>query len=73
MPKRCTFLRLQVYERVVKSVISVCKKAQKCSQVHFIAVKKLRQSSFFMIYSYFKDSAFTAVKRVNAKFLTRLM
>ena len=71
MPKRCTFLRLQVYERVVKSVISVCKKAQKGSQVHFIAVKKLRQSSFFMIYSYFKDSAFTAVKRVNAKFLTR--
>ena len=39
--------------------------------MHFIAVKKLRQSSFFVIYSYFKDSAFTAVKRVNAKFLTR--
>ena len=34
-------------------------------------MKKLRQSSFFVIYSYFKDSAFTAVKRVNAKFLTR--
>ena len=39
--------------------------------MYFIAVKKLRQSSFFVIYSYFKNSAFTAVKRVNAKFLTR--
>ena len=33
-------------------------------------MKKLRQSAFFVIYSYFKESAFTAVKRVNAKFLT---
>ena len=38
--------------------------------MHLIAVEKLRQSSFFGIYSYFKDSAFTVVKRVNAKFLT---
>ena len=39
--------------------------------MHFIAVKKLRQSPVFVIYSYFKNSAFTAVKRLNTKFLTR--
>ena len=31
--------------------------------MHFIGVKKLRKSSGFVIYSYLKDSAFTAVKR----------
>ena len=29
LPKKGSFFRLQVYERVGKSVISVCKKAQK--------------------------------------------
>ena len=46
------------------------KRLKRANRSIFIAVKKLRQSSFFVIYSYFKDSAFTAVKRVNAKFLT---
>ena len=34
--------------------------------MHFLAVKKSRKSSGFVMYSYFKDSTFTAVK--NAKF-----
>ena len=41
---------------VGKSVISVCKKAKKGEQVHFMAEKKLRKRSGFKIYSYFKDS-----------------
>ena len=35
--------------------------------MHFMAVKKSRKCSGFVIYSYFKDIAFTAVKR-DAKF-----
>ena len=62
--ERGTFLRLQVYERVGKSVISVGK------QMHFMVVKKTSKLSGFVIYSYFKDCEFTAVKR-DAKVLTR--
>ena len=78
-PERGTFFRLQVYERegillvevcesVGSSVISVRKKAQKGSQIYFKAVKKSRKRSGFVIYSYFKFSAFTLVKR-DAKIL----
>ena len=42
-------------------------KSPKGQQMHFMAVKKKRKGSGFVIYSYFKDSAFTAVKR-RAKF-----
>ena len=62
--ERGTFLRLQVYERVGKSVISVGK------QMHFMVVKKTSKLSGFVIYSYFKDCEFTTVKR-DAKVLTR--
>ena len=44
-------------------VISVGKKAQKGLQMHFLAVKKSRKHSCFEIYSYLKDSTFTAVKQ----------
>ena len=69
-PERGTFFRLQVYiyiyeraglllaeahERVEKPVISVCKKAQKVLQEHF-------KRSGLVIYSYFENGAFTAVK-----------
>ena len=37
-----------------------------------MALKKTRKRFGFVIYSYFKDSAFTAVKR-DAKFLSRYM
>ena len=45
-------------------------KTQKELQMHFISRKKLRKSPGFVIYSYLKDSALTAVKR-DEKFLTR--
>ena len=48
-PKRGTFFRLQVYERVGKSVISVCKKAQKGLQMHFMAVKRSKKK-FWVCY-----------------------
>ena len=38
--------------------------------MHFMAVKKSRERSGFFIYSFFKESAFTAVKR-DAKFYAR--
>ena len=77
-PERGTLIRLQVYkragnslvevyEREGKSVISVCKKSQGPTDGLLMAVKKLRKGSGFVIYSYLKDSAFTAVKR-RAKF-----
>ena len=43
-----------------KSVISVCKKAQKEEQMHFMAMKNSRKRSCFVVYSYFKDGAFPA-------------
>jgi len=48
----------------------ICEKAQKGKQMHFMAVKKSRKRSGFVIYSYFKDSASTAVER-DAKFWIR--
>ena len=49
---------------------SVTQKSHK--QMHFMAVKKSRKRSGFVIYSYLKDSAFTAVKR-DAKFQSRFV
>ena len=48
----------------------VGKSTQKGYQMHFMAVKKSRRRSGFVIYSYLKDSAFAAVER-GANFLTR--
>ena len=39
------------------------KRPKRAKQMHFLAVKKSRKYSCFVIYSYLKDSAFTAVKR----------
>ena len=52
-----------------KSVISFCKNDLKGLQKDFMAVKKLREHSGFVIYSHLKDSEFKAVKR-DAKFYT---
>ena len=41
---------IEVYEMVGKSVFSVGKKAQKSYQMHFVAVKKSRKLSGFVIY-----------------------
>ena len=67
LPERGTFFRLQVYERVGKCEILVGKMAQKGLQIHCMGVKKSRKHSGFVIYSYFKNSVFTAVRR-DAKF-----
>ena len=57
-------LKRGTFARAGKSVISVFKREQNGSQTNFVAVEKSRKrSGFFLIYSYLKDSAFTAVKR----------
>ena len=50
-------------KRLGKSVILVDKNYQQGWQMDFMAVKKARRRSIFVIDSYLKDSAFTAVKR----------
>ena len=57
----------EIYERVGRSVISVCKKAQKGQQMTFTAVKESRKRYGLVIYSHLKDSVITAVER-KAKF-----
>ena len=64
---RVGILLVEVCESVRLSVISVRKKAQKGLQSNSKAVKKSRKRSGFVIYSYFKFSAFTLVER-DAKF-----
>ena len=62
--KRVVISLAELHERIEKSVILVGRMTQKgYKQMHFMAVKKSRKRSGFVIYSYFKDSAFTAVKR----------
>jgi len=55
---------VEIYERVERFDILVIKKGQ---QIHLMGVKESRKHSGFVFYSYFKNSAFTAVKR-DAKF-----
>ena len=40
-------LPFEVYERVGKSVFSVCKRAQKSLKVQFLAEKKVKKTSWF--------------------------
>ena len=54
---------VEVYERVGKSVISVCKKSQKGLTREIYGCDKVEKWSGFVIYLYVKDSVFTAVKR----------
>ena len=53
--ERAGLLLAEAHERVEKPVISVWKKAQKVLQEHF-------KRSGLVIYSYFENGAFTAVK-----------
>ena len=55
------FTSWYIYERIEKYVISVGIRTQKGWQVHFMPVKKWRKCSGFVVYSYFKNSAFTAL------------
>ena len=68
MYERVGISLVEVYERVGKTVISVGKKAQKRAYRCITCLwKELSKRFGFVIYSYFTDSACTAVKR-NAKF-----
>ena len=58
--KRVGISQAEVHERVSISVIGG-KKAHKGQQMYFMAVKKSRKRSGFVIYSYLKNNAFTAV------------
>ena len=49
------------------NLLYLCKKVKKCLQIHFMTERKRRKRDGFVIYSYFKDRAFTAVER-EAKF-----
>ena len=60
-------LIVEVYERVGKSVIWVCGKGLKGRTDEFYGFIESRKRSIFVIDSYLKDSAFTAVNR-DAKF-----
>ena len=74
-PERGIFFRLQVYERVEISLVDVSKrvgkkichlglwKGPKGLTDEFYGFIKSRKRSIFVIDSYLKDSAFTAVKR----------
>ena len=68
------FFRLQVHERVEislvedykrvgKTVISVCQKAQKGQQMHFMAVKVRETFRFCDLFKLKKKSTFIAVTR----------
>ena len=77
-PERGTNFRRQVYERVAillvevqegKSVIQVEKRPKRAiKQIHFMAVKKSRKHSGFVIHSYFKD-VITFTGKQNSKLL----
>ena len=60
---------VEVYERIGKSVISVSKKVQKGQHMHCnsMAVIKSGKGSGFVICSYLKDSALTAIKLYQGK------
>ena len=67
-PERSAFFRLQVCERVGKSVISIWQREKMSNRCILWQWKlKARKRSGFVIYSYFKVSALTVVK-TDAKF-----
>ena len=55
--ERVTFSQVEIYERVGKSVIVVCKKGPKGLTDEFYGYKKSRKPSVFGIDSYLKDGA----------------
>ena len=61
--ERVGILLIEVYERVGKSVIWACETTQSRLTDEFYGFIKSRKRSIFVIDSYLKDSAFTAVKR----------
>ena len=64
--ERVGILLIEVYEREGKSVIWICERAQKGRTDECYGFIKSGKRSLFVICSYLKDSAFTAVKRVES-------
>ena len=52
----------ELYERVGKSIISVCKRPNRAKRCIF-SCEKVNKTFWFVSYTYFKESAFTAVKK----------
>ena len=72
LPESSTFFRLQVYERVGKSVIWVSEKAQKGLTDEFYVSIKSRKCSIFAIGSCLNERAFAAVKRDADRVLNKV-
>ena len=72
MYERVGILLVEVYERVGKSVIWVCERAQQCKGLteEFYGLIKSRKRSIFLIDCHINERAFTSVKR-DAKLLNR--
>ena len=74
-PERGTFFRLQVYKRVIrdsllevyervgKSVISLCKKRKRAKRSVYDCENVEKTFCFFIYFSYLKGSVFPVVKR----------
>ena len=62
--KGVTFSDFRYMKELGVSLVEVYEKVKRLKRgnVHFMAVKRSRKRSGFVIYSYFKDSAFIAVK-----------
>ena len=52
----------ELYERVEKSIISVCKRPNRAKRCTF-SCEKVNKTFWFVSYTYFKESTFTAVKK----------
>ena len=59
---------MKYMKRVGKSVISVRKKAERVYKMHFMALRKSRKRSGFVIYSHLKDNALIAVKKDETRY-----
>ena len=72
MYEKVGILLVKVYERVGKSVIWVCERAQQCKGLteEFYGFIKSRKRSIFVIDCHLNERPFTSVKR-DAKFLSR--
>ena len=72
MYERVGILLIEVYEKVGKSVIWVCERAQQCKGLtgEFYGFTNSRKRSIFVIGCHLNESAFTSVKR-DAKLLNR--
>lgn len=62
-PKRVGISLVEVYKRIGKSIILVCKRTWRCQQTHFRAVKKPRKLHGLAVYSSLKRQQLKGVQR----------